>query len=76
MILAGTDPIYAAVYQFAVIAMIFAASGLASVISVLLARGKVFSSAEQLILKPAAPAQPDKKAQPGRIPGLSGSRKG
>ncbi|NWJ46676.1 MAG: iron export ABC transporter permease subunit FetB [Chloroflexi bacterium] len=52
MILAGSDPIYAAIYQFAVIAMIYAASGLTSITSVLLIRARTFSTAQQLILRP------------------------
>jgi putative ABC transport system permease protein len=52
MILAGTDPVYAAIYQFVVIAMIFATSGLTSIISTLLIRTHAFSEAEQLLLKP------------------------
>ncbi|MEJ2557647.1 MAG: ABC transporter permease, partial [Anaerolineae bacterium] len=52
MILAGSEPVYAAVYQFVVIAMIFAVSGLTSVTSTLLIRSHAFSPAEQLILRP------------------------
>jgi putative ABC transport system permease protein len=52
MILAGTDPIYAAIYQFVVIAMIFAAVGLTSILSTLLIRSRAFSPAQQLILRP------------------------
>jgi putative ABC transport system permease protein len=52
MILSGTDPVYAAIYQFVVIAMIFAASGLTAVPCVLLIRSRVFSSAQQLTLRP------------------------
>jgi putative ABC transport system permease protein len=52
MVLAGTDPVYAAIYQFVVIAMIFAASGLTSLISTVLIRSQVFSKAEQLVLRP------------------------
>jgi len=52
MILAGIDPIYAAVYQFSVIAMIFAASGLTSVVCSLLVRSHAFTPAAQLILRP------------------------
>ena len=51
MIIAGVDPIYAAIYQFVVIAMLFAASGMTSLISTLLIRTQVFSDAEQLILR-------------------------
>ncbi|MGD2215111.1 MAG: ABC transporter permease [Gemmatimonadales bacterium] len=50
MLLAGSDPVYAAIYQFVVVAMIVAASGLASVISTLLIRGRAFSTAEQLVI--------------------------
>ena len=52
MLLSGARPVYAAVYQFVVLAMIFAASGLTSLTSTLLIRNKVFSSAEQLLLRP------------------------
>ncbi len=57
MILSGSDPIYAATYQFAVIAMIYAASGLTSVITTLLIRTRAFSPAEQLVLRPGGPAR-------------------
>jgi putative ABC transport system permease protein len=53
MILAGSDPVYAAIYQFVVIAMIFAASGLTALVSTLLIRSRAFSPAEQLILRKA-----------------------
>jgi putative ABC transport system permease protein len=51
MILAGTNPVYAAIYQFVVIAMIFAAAGLTSLASMLLIRSKAFSDADQLVLR-------------------------
>lgn len=54
MVLSGTDPVYAAIYQFVVMAMIFAAAGLTSVLSTLLVRRRAFSEAEQLILRPVA----------------------
>jgi putative ABC transport system permease protein len=54
MLLAGANPIYAALYQFVIIAMIFSASGLTSIIGALLVRA--FSPAEQLIIRPGAPA--------------------
>ncbi|KPK80152.1 MAG: ABC transporter permease [Gemmatimonas sp. SM23_52] len=50
MILAGSDPVYAAIYQFVVIGMIYAAAGLTSLVSTLLIRGRAFSAAEQLVL--------------------------
>ncbi len=53
MVLAGSDPVYAAIYQFVVIAMIFASSGLTSLISTLLIRSQAFTAAEQLILRPS-----------------------
>lgn len=52
MLLSGARPIYAAIYQFVVLAMIFAASGLTSLVSTLLIRGHVFTAAEQLSLRP------------------------
>jgi len=52
MLLSGARPVYAAIYQFVVLAMIFAASGLTSLVSTLLIRGRIFSSAQQLLLQP------------------------
>ena len=51
MLLSGSRPIYAAIYQFVVLAMIFAASGLTAMISTQMARKRMFSSADQLILR-------------------------
>ncbi len=52
MLLTGSDPVYAAIYQFVVVAMIYAASGLAALGTISVVRRRVFSSAEQLILRP------------------------
>ena len=52
MLLSGARPVYAAIYQFVLLAMIFASSGLTALISTLLMRAKVMSSAEQLVLRP------------------------
>src|SRR5215472_17888247 len=52
MLLSGARPVYAAVYQFVVLAMIFAASGLTALVSTLLVRGRILSPAEQLLLRP------------------------
>jgi len=52
MLLSGARPVYAAIYQFVVLAMMFAASGLTSLVGTLLIRGRVFSPAEQLLLQP------------------------
>lgn len=48
MILAGENPIYAALYQFVIMAMIFGAGGLTSMTSSLLIGKYVFTDAEQL----------------------------
>ncbi len=52
MLLSGSRPIYAAIYQFVVLAMIFAASGLTSLVSTLLIRTHAFTAADQLLLRP------------------------
>ncbi|MGZ5140363.1 MAG: ABC transporter permease, partial [Burkholderiales bacterium] len=52
MLLSGASPLYSAIYQFVVLAMIFAASGLTSLTSTLLIRTHAFSPAEQLLLRP------------------------
>ena len=52
MLMAGASPLYAAIYQFVVLSMIFAASGLTSLISTVLMRAQVFSPNEQLVLRP------------------------
>jgi len=52
MLLSGARPVYAAIYQFVVLAMIFAASGLTSLVSTLLIRDRVFTPAQQLSLHP------------------------
>jgi putative ABC transport system permease protein len=52
MLLSGARPVYAAIYQFVVLAMIFAASGLTSLVSTLLIRDRIFTHAQQLSLHP------------------------
>jgi putative ABC transport system permease protein len=52
MLLSGARPLYAAVYQFVVLAMILAASGLTALVSTILVRSRIFSAAEQLLLQP------------------------
>jgi putative ABC transport system permease protein len=54
MLLSGSNPIYASIYQFVTITMIFSASGLTALICSLLIRSSAFSPAEQLTLRPAA----------------------
>ncbi len=53
MLLSGANPMYAAIYQFVVIAMILASSGLTSLLSTMMIRSHAFSPAEQLVLKGA-----------------------
>ena len=53
MLLSGAKPLYAAIYQFVVIAMILASSGLTSLLSTTMIQGHVFSPAHQLQLKGA-----------------------
>jgi UDP-glucose/iron transport system permease protein len=52
MLLSGARPVYAAIYQFVLLAMIFASSGLTSLVSTLLIRSRVMTPADQLILRP------------------------
>jgi len=52
MLLSGASPLYSAIYQFVVLSMIFAASGLTALISTVLMRAQVFSANEQLVLRP------------------------
>ncbi|MAT45156.1 MAG: ABC transporter permease [Anaerolineaceae bacterium] len=52
MILSGSDPIYAGIYQFVIMAMIFSSSALASIMAVTFIKKYVFSEFDQLIFKP------------------------
>jgi putative ABC transport system permease protein len=51
MMVSGASPIYAGIYQFVIVAMILAASGIAGLIVTLLMRSRVFSPAAQLRLR-------------------------
>jgi putative ABC transport system permease protein len=51
MVVFGASPTYAGIYQFIIVAMILAASGIAGMIAVLLMRQRAFSAAEQLLLR-------------------------
>jgi putative ABC transport system permease protein len=53
MLLSGAKPMYAAIYQFVVIAMILASSGLTSLLSTTMIQAHAFSAADQLLLKGA-----------------------
>lgn len=57
MLLSGSRPVYAAIYQFVVMAMIFASSGLTSLICTMLVRSHAFTKAEQLLLRAEGPGR-------------------
>jgi putative ABC transport system permease protein len=57
MVVSGASPVYAGIYQFVVVAMILAASGITGLVATVLMRSRAFSPAAQLTLRPAeAPA--------------------
>jgi putative ABC transport system permease protein len=51
MMVSGASPIYAGIYQFIIVAMILAASGIAGLLATLLIRTRAFSPAAQLTLR-------------------------
>jgi uncharacterized protein (TIGR00245 family) len=57
MMLSGASPVYAGIYQFIIVAMILAGSGITGLAVVLLMRGRAFSPAAQLILRRAEGAK-------------------
>jgi putative ABC transport system permease protein len=57
MVLSGASPLYAGIYQFIVVAMILAASGITGMVATLLVRTRAFSPAQQLVLRPDEPRQ-------------------
>ena len=57
MMVSGASPVYAGIYQFIIVAMILAASGITGLIVTLLVRGRAFSPAAQLVLRPRATSQ-------------------
>jgi len=58
MMVSGASPLYAAIYQFVIVAMILAASGITGLAVVLLMRTRAFSPAGQLILRGTGAATP------------------
>jgi putative ABC transport system permease protein len=54
MMVSGASPVYAGIYQFIIVAMILAASGIAGLVATVLMRARVFSPAAQLALRPGA----------------------
>ncbi len=58
MMVSGASPIYAGIYQFILVAMILAASGIAGLLVTLFIRKRAFSPAAQLMLRPGEPRKP------------------
>jgi putative ABC transport system permease protein len=52
MVVSGASPVYAGIYQFVVVAMILAASGITGLVTTLLMRRRAFSAAAQLTMRP------------------------
>jgi putative ABC transport system permease protein len=50
MVLSGTPPLRAGIFQFVTLSMIFASSGLTCLVGTTLARSRVFTEAEQLVV--------------------------
>ncbi len=50
MMVSGASPVYAGIYQFIIVAMILAASGITGLVVTLLIRSRAFSPAAQLML--------------------------
>jgi putative ABC transport system permease protein len=62
MMVSGASPVYAGIYQFIIVAMILAASGIAGLIVTLLMRARAFSTPAQLTLRP------EERHEPARVP--------
>jgi UDP-glucose/iron transport system permease protein len=62
MVVSGASPVYAGIYQFVVVAMILAASGITGLVATLLMRKRSFSAAAQLTLRPSI-EKPDSAAK-------------
>ena len=52
MMVSGASPVYAGIFQFIVVAMILAASGITGLLTTLLLRQRAFTAAAQLALRP------------------------
>ena len=57
MVVSGASPVYAGIYQFIIVAMILAASGITGLLAILLMRRGAFSPSAQLILRRETPSQ-------------------
>jgi putative ABC transport system permease protein len=62
MVVSGASPVYAGIYQFVVVAMSLAASGITGLVATLLMRKRSFSAAAQLTLRPSI-EKPDSAAK-------------
>jgi putative ABC transport system permease protein len=58
MMVSGASPIYAGIFQFIIVTMILAASGIAGLVVTLLMCTRIFSGAAQLTLRPGNPRNP------------------
>jgi putative ABC transport system permease protein len=58
MVVSGASPVYAGIYQFVIVAMILAASGITGMLAILLMRRRAFSPAAQLVLRREESSQP------------------
>lgn len=63
MVVSGASPVYAGIYQFIVVAMILAASGITGLAVTLLMRMWAFSRAAQLRLRRGEQRQPTASAR-------------
>jgi len=59
----GASPVYAGIYQFVIVAMILAASGITGLVATLLMRTRAFSAAAQLTIRPGI-KKPDGTVKP------------
>src|SRR5262249_11873793 len=63
MLVSGASPVYAGIFQFIIVTMILAASGIAGLVATLMMRTRAFSNADQLVLRPdVAVERPVRKA--------------
>ena len=58
MMVSGASPVYAGIYQFIIVAMILAASGITGLVITLLIRNRAFSPAAQLMFGPRDARKP------------------
>lgn len=63
MMVSGASPVYAGIYQFVIVAMILAASGITGLVATLLMRTRAFSAAAQLTIRPGI-KKPDGTVKP------------